>query len=639
MIEALHRIICDWGNGYRLELESAVGESGPSVELQAHPFLTQAEREASPDPFTSVGVPAIALRPEADALFEPLQLREETEYLVDVTVPLPRDLAIDRRSTAAAWPLSPSLQGVFRSDPPKRWRDVRGGVVITGSINFGSRVGIANLAPEGRPPVRFEIVPRKLGYFDDFKALLEEVAQELTALLIEVDSASTIALRGDDQASADPAARLFHYRALMDSRSLPVAIEAIVARPHIRVMRDITFDRVDAATDTDTELYASHLRTDDLVEGGPLSRMFHGYSPTSLPRRKSNVSFDTPENQYTKAVLEQFSDDIGRLYSQLSQAGKPRSAVESLKWAVMIDNWLAHPMWREVRTLRVFPSNSQVLQRREGYREILAADMRLQLGMTLPWSRGIELSGGFDGDLRPIEELYEYWCYFTLRSILRDVCGAHGVQKGSLIRRTARGFDVRLRKGHKTRTDFTYSSGGSRIQVALFYNRSFVRRESRRHNWVGSYSATFRPDYSILIRQEHATEAPLAHWIHFDAKYRIDTVDVGGALSESATDSVHAAVYQRATLDEMHSYRDGVLGSRGAYVLYPGSKVGERVFIRYPGAHYPDDAPYYPGVGAFPLRPGANSEQRAALTKFIRSLFDDIASRRTYQEEIGVRER
>ena len=66
----------------------------------------------------------------------------------------------------------------------------------------------------------------------------------------------------------------------------------------------------------------------------------------------------------------------------------------------------------------------------------------------------------------------------------------------------------------------------------------------------------------------------------------------------------------------MHAYRDAILGSRGAYVLYPSAETEPALFVRsrdpgYRATHT------LPSVGAFPLRGLAYQEQENQLRVFV----------------------
>ena len=55
--------------------------------------------------------------------------------------------------------------------------------------------------------------------------------------------------------------------------------------------------------------------------------------------------------------------------------------------------------------------------------------------------------------------------------------------------------------------------------------------------------------------------------------------------------------YKNADIYKMHTYKDGILNSHGAYILYPGNKEG--IFMEY-------DDYIVPSIGALPLKPGSD---------------------------------
>ncbi len=61
----------------------------------------------------------------------------------------------------------------------------------------------------------------------------------------------------------------------------------------------------------------------------------------------------------------------------------------------------------------------------------------------------------------------------------------------------------------------------------------------------------------------------------------------------------------------MHTYKDAILRTQGAYVLYPGSRDG--IF------KVNDNEPI-PSVGAFPLNPGENGKEENDLGEFIKAV-------------------
>ena len=365
---------------------------------------------------------------------------------------------------------------------------------------------------------------------------------------------------------------------------------------------------------------------------------------------------DTPENRYVKYFLEECALLAQWLAANLSTQGKVAAAREAGSWALRLQELLAHDTWRGVGIMQQFPSNSQVLLKRRGYRDVLRFDLALRLSLTLPWNQGEKLAEGLTGDIRPVSELYEYWCFFLLRRLLAEICQAELPGSGSFLSFTNQGLQVRLVKGKRSRVSFVYrQEAGKAVKVALFYNRRFQRPSRKSLSWEGSYTALFDPDYSIAITVTDGA-AVQKHWLHFDAKYRLEAADIVEILHDSGVEALADAgddeigyeqeisrLHRREDLFKMHTYRDGILSTRGAYILFPGDGTGMRMdgatqnfFIRHPSALRPPAAYTFPSVGAFDLCPGRDEAQLPILKAFLSGVFDAVAAGKPYREEEGL---
>src|SRR5690606_24056066 len=99
---------------------------------------------------------------------------------------------------------------------------------------------------------------------------------------------------------------------------------------------------------------------------------------------------------------------------------------------------------------------------------------------------------------RPVNELYEYWCFFLLRRTLSELCLAEMPRPHSFIDTSNGGLQVHLQRGIRSRASFVYRREGERVlTVNLFYNRRFTRPTRSLAFWHGSYTANFHPDYSL----------------------------------------------------------------------------------------------------------------------------------------------
>jgi uncharacterized protein len=114
--------------------------------------------------------------------------------------------------------------------------------------------------------------------------------------------------------------------------------------------------------------------------------------------------------------------------------------------------------------------------------------------------------------------------------------------------------------------------------------------------------------------------------------------------TESQAASQYAAelvrVHRQEDLFKMHTYRDGILGTRGSYILFPGDGVGGRpkdpernFFVRNPGALGGEPTHPIPSVGAYDLTPNGGTLQLNAIRELLRATFELVGSDTLYREE------
>lgn len=621
------------------------------------PPMTVCERETSPDEYALRGVPAICWRDDTPVLFERLQLRENTDYFIDVTLPLPKAEAIRQMHKRAAWPFSERLRAVFKPDPPRRWKEPdAGSVVVSGQLRLRNHAGILDLSTENGAVLRAEIVCRKISYFDEFQALLNEVAEFLAELLLQYDSPVSIAFDLTDARSASLAAMLFQMRYIMAADKLPLAIEEVISEAHAMLVTSVSIKSIAEVEEPSAEALVDDLDVSCFDQGGPLTGMFRGYTPREMPVIEATEISDTPENRYVKNFLEECALLAQWFATNLGAQGKVAAAREATSWILQLEELLAHDIWRGVGIMQQLPSNSQVLLKRRGYREVLRFDLALRFSLTLPWDQGEKLAEGLIGDIRPVSELYEYWCFFLLRRLLAEICQTELPNNGSFLSFTNHGLQIRLAKGKRSRVTFIYrQEAGKIVKMALFYNRRFQRPDVRMMSWEGSYTSAFDPDYSIAISVTSGA-AVQKHWLHFDAKYRLEPADVTQILHDGSEQMLADAdddelgyeqeisrLHRREDLFKMHTYRDGILSTRGAYILFPGDGAGMRMegkaqnfFIRHPSAFRGSTTYSFPSIGAFDLCPGKHQNQLLVLKTFLTSVLETVAAGRFYQEEEGL---
>jgi hypothetical protein len=229
----LHRVRFSWAPSTHIDIEWAKGDGEVLAGFAPIPSVTLCERETAPDDYAIRGVPAICWRDDTPVLFERLQLRENTDYFIDITLPIPKAEALRQTRERPAWPFSERLRAVFKPDPPRRWKEPDpGSVVISGQLSLRNHAGILDLSTENGAVLRAEVVCRKISYLTEFQTLLNEVAEFLAELLLQYDSPVSVAFDLTDARDASAAAVLFQMRYVMAQDNLPLAIEEVLSQVH-----------------------------------------------------------------------------------------------------------------------------------------------------------------------------------------------------------------------------------------------------------------------------------------------------------------------------------------------------------------------------------------------------------------------
>ncbi len=633
-LTCLHRVRFDWVNGTSLDIEWASGDEGEALRLPAQSQSITGWIERVPDQLSLAGIPALSVdQGQTTSLFEPVRLREQTDYTLDFRIRATLPAATAAWQDNPSWPLPARFNGVYRTQAPRRWMTDGEYIRVGGALNFGSFVGVAHFELPDGASAPVEIICTKIGYVGDFRALLEQVGHEVVELLLTVGTPTGIPLASSGDLSASPLAFLFHLRSLLASHELPDAIESILRRPHERLGEDRQEGFVWEFRHPDVA--AMSRATEYLPDVSATAR-----SPAFLPvpirydGRSRSVSRDTQENRYVKALLEDIVRRAESGIRDLRDAGSLAAMRELVIHADRIREWLSRPLWREVGPFRQMPSNSQVLQRRSDYRRVFDADMRLHLGLRLPWSPNTNDADSTFGDMRPIDVLYEYWCFLVIRRLVASICGSAIEPLDSLLVRSMNGFRLQLARGKESKTVFRWAiAEKATCQVELYFNRHFASAAGAVEG--RSYSVGLRPDVSLCIERIQTGAVGARHWLHFDAKYRreIDVAALVGATDDSLSGGDPCArieeTYKRADLYKMHTYRDAIISTRGAYALFPSLTGGESIFVRGPSL----GSAKLPSVGMFPLSPTRAVDQELPLRRFLLRVLSQITDASQVVEE------
>jgi predicted component of viral defense system (DUF524 family) len=363
--------------------------------------------------------------------------------------------------------------------------------------------------------------------------------------------------------------------------------------------------------------------------------------PTKIDSSRKTESIDAAENRFIKNALEVFlffCENCELKFEKYSTA-----KFESGLLATKISTLLNQSFFKQISRPTSLKLNSPVLQRKSGYREVLNAWLKFDLAAKLIWHGGDNV---YDAGKKDIATLYEYWLFFTLLDLLKEVFEIEPKCIAELIQFDSGQLSLNLKQGTAIAMKGVYKSPSRNLNIQFSYNRSFGGGKPFPNS--GSYTTTLRPDYTLSIWPEEITEAKdaerteLITHIHFDAKYKVKnfyeliskskdeelTEEENIELIKEEAEEVKKGTYKNQDLLKMHAYKDAIRRTGGAYVLYPGE--GEKDPFR--GFHE-----LIPGLGAFVIKPNKDDKDKEHLKTFIRKVIANFIDRASQREHTAIK--
>lgn len=518
-----------------------------------------------------------------------------------------------------------------------------------GTLTTGIYVGHLTLnvvdvdAKEQVGRVSMEIRSVKSDYIRDYRQMLDEIAEYYTDLVLQQGSPVTQQLEIDQNCSSQTLYQRFSFvRSLIDSESFSEAIHKIISNP-VRKWTDANIERNIVGV---RRLSRNNIR--QIASGTDRIHLPAGLrsglpeSLTSVPRtidvEYKRDTTDNQENQFVKFVLRSFvnfcSDIKGFTNANEQLKAEADQTIEQLY------SHLDNQFFRQISLPTHLNMNSPVLQRKEGYREVLQAWLLFDLAAKLNWTGGDDV---YDAGKKNVATLYEYWLFFKLLELVSEFFHIEPQAKSELVQMDDDCINLSLKQGKMRMVSGRQESFSRILNVAFYYNRIFKRKSADDDpiHKAGSWTTTMRPDYTLSlwpgeISEEEAERQELIIHIHFDAKYRLEKVLLEDAISDDNTDAEldeekqqqEMGIYKNADLLKMHAYKDAIRRTGGAYVLYPGTENKE---LR--GFHE-----IVPGLGAFSIRPGHWQDDSVYLKQFLAEVKAHLLDRTSDREKLSFYE-
>ena len=359
-----------------------------------------------------------------------------------------------------------------------------------------------------------EVHSTKLDYENQYRWMLSGLAEEGAALLLRSFAPTTLLLTADPTADASTLYQQVAFLAtILASAPHDRGVQRVLRSPHVSYV-DHSYRAPGRARHC--RLLGCGPRR---ISPGPRVPVHDGLTVSTVPtpssraagpRRPSTthqISSSDSALEHWAAVLDQVS---GALTGNTPDARRGRREVSEL--LDVVDCLHADRRLRDVGRLRHWPSGNQVIIRRPGYREIhqafLVREQRRCSGGMAPTMFTVRVSAMF-------AVLYEYWCYLELRRLVKQLC--HYSDSCPLVELTDDRMHLRLRRGEQQVVSGFVTRHSRSINVELWFNRSFQSTDS------SSWSLQMRPDCSLRFTAQAAEGADVETWVHFDAKYRVDS--------------------------------------------------------------------------------------------------------------------
>lgn len=488
---------------------------------------------------------------------------------------------------------------------------------IAGTLNFRSYVGksFLDVRKEGINSVKIpiEVRSKKIDYFNQYSAMIADLSQHSLSLIFEVNSPLYQEFELDYRQKETYYEDFMFLEYLFREDNLPSIFEYLSKNLHSQLKNHIETVSISFASNVNQYTLKNIISKPNKLSKSNadfgIVRKLKGHIPLEIDQTKHEDIIDIPENRFFKYFLELIRDLVEKLLEN-SKEGYINDKL--LSFRDEIEYYLSNKFFNHISTMEYVPFNSQILQKKEGYREIFQYFLMLEFSFRLSWD---EINNQFKGFEKKLSELYEYWCYFKILKVLNGL-SIKKISFEDVFKINKDNWSISIKKGVQSRKRFYLNLYGHDIEIELFYNLRFSDGSQYR-----SYSLAFKPDYTLLVKINGEI-----NYIHFDAKYRSELEIVNFYETINSDNELDKEIDERDALEEkeyvfkdgdiykMHTYKDSILMTEGSYVLYPGNKTKQ----------FFETNTIIPSVGAFSLTPGNDDVEENNLEVFIKEVIKTL---------------
>ncbi len=346
--------------------------------------------------------------------------------------------------------------------------------------------------------------------FDKFlKLILRELSKENIFFTLSLFETSVEEGKGNESL-------IFKLLLLLKKKQEIInSIHIVLSSPHKKPLEYEIYKTVDEVSYVDENVLVDIVSSPEFmyqIENGVIDCR---YSPVKVLQYETEETFDTLENRFIKHFLKEIEKNIDEDLKEFSSFEDFKQIKEEIEYTLQSD------VFSQVGNLDYFPSNSQVLMKKAGYRELFQIYRLFYSSFTPQFLKNLDLTFS----LKDMATLWEYYVLIKLLKKLKEKFGNYRIiedfeerKKGKTIYETAK---------------FKFRNG-----LTLYFQptkRSYSELE-------------FRPDFLIEYKGKKFI---------FDAKFRI--------FENNRQD----------ILKNMHYYKDGLRAKFAVAVCLGDNREGK----------------------------------------------------------------
>lgn len=478
--------------------------------------------------------------------------------------------------------------------------------------------------------VKVEIRSKKASYRSDYRLMLEGITERCIDLLFYYNAPVTHPFIPDYLTNPRTLYQRFAFvNAVLTNREFEIAFQKIIRNPITKWAGEAAEKDIRNAgrSDRSTIVQLATRGNRVALPGDHMLKNRMASVPSRITVNSKKDSVDTPENRFVKHALEVFAGFVTHIKSIAPE--RSRFYTEVVLLENHLNQMLSAPLFKEVGKPLRLALNGPGLVRKEGYKQVLRVWLMFDLAARLVWRGGDDV---YHAGKKDVAVLYEYWLFFELLDVVKSVFAVEPAHISDLVKPTKNGLGLQLKQGRHLPVSGVFDAGSRKLNVEFSFNRSFSGHND--YPEAGSWTTGMRPDFTLSIwpvgvsQVQAETEELIVH-IHFDAKYKVESVAGVFGEDESILSGESRPDHNRDDLLKMHSYKDAIRRTAGAYVLYPGASG--KVYKRK-GFHE-----LIPGLGAFAIRPAKTDNGRDELKRFLIDVVAHFQNRASQREKIAFR--